>query len=118
MNYRNDRSRLIGSVVVVAALTFASGSIAAAAESTAQGLVVETVGKGSPAEIAEIAPGDVLLSWTRPSASSPTGGKLHSPFQLVRLERVEGPLGELVFTGRRGDQEKTFRLITSEHWQL
>src|SRR5687767_11573296 len=110
MDYGTWRNRLLGAVLGLTVLT--------AAHASADGIVVESVAKGSPAERAGLAVGDVLLSWERPAPLPAAGGELRSPFDLVRLERAEGPLGPLVFSGRRGDQAATFRLVTSEHWQL
>ena len=70
------------------------------------GVVVEEVQPGYAAHRAGLVAGDVLVSWERaptpPANPEPARGELHSPFDLVWVEREESSRGQVSLRGTRG----------------
>ena len=77
------------------------------------GVVVEAVAASSAAAKAGVAPGDVLLSWSRaatPSEPRPAEGTIESPFDIGDLRTEQFPRGPLTLRGRRGEEAMTWTL--------
>jgi CHAT domain-containing protein/tetratricopeptide (TPR) repeat protein len=66
-------------------------------------------------------PGDVVLSWSSPAAPPafprPSGGEARLPYDLLDAEIEEAPRRAVLLRGRRGEEEKEWRLATGE-WGL
>jgi tetratricopeptide (TPR) repeat protein len=71
-----------------------------------QGIVVVSVSKYSEAANVGIKAGDVLLSWTRGSRN----GTFESPFDLMRIEVEQSPLGTVLIEGIRHSQRQRWEL--------
>ncbi len=78
-----------------------------------QGLVVVSVAQNSEAATAGISPGDVLHSWYR----GLTGKVIESPFDLMRIEVEQGPLGTVTIVGSRQSHKNTWKL-GQEEWAI
>jgi CHAT domain-containing protein/Tfp pilus assembly protein PilF len=94
------------SMIVVLALQSAGSAVVFEAQSALPaGIVVEQVTKDGSAAKAGIEPGDVVLSWSRPSAPpanpDPAQGTIGSPFELDRLETEQSPRGSVTLSGTR-----------------
>lgn len=69
------------------------------------GVVIDQVGKPSEAEKAGFHAGDVLVTWSRGTEH----GVLESPFDLLRANIEQRPLGEVEIRGFRGPQPMSWR---------
>jgi CHAT domain-containing protein/Tfp pilus assembly protein PilF len=76
-----------------------------------QGVVVESVAKGSDAERAGLAVGDTILSWSQGDRH----GSITSPFEFAAMEFEVAPRGEAVFEGSRGTASSKW-LLKAEKW--
>src|SRR5262245_23756711 len=74
------------------------------------GVVVDEVCPDSAAAAAGMRTGDVILSWSRPSAPGDGRRSIQSPFELAQLEVEEAPRGEIVLIGERNQAETTWTL--------
>jgi len=63
-----------------------------------QGLIVETIAKGSEGEKAGLTHGDIILNWAR---SDVKGEEIESPFDLSEIEIEQGPRGRVTLEGTR-----------------
>lgn len=70
------------------------------------GIVVERVVKGSEADKAGLREGDVLLRWTRATAS----GSLIFPLDLTYVEVEQRPRGKVTITGMRDNQQQDWKM--------
>ncbi len=78
--------------------------------------VVQAAGPGGAALQAGIRPGDLLVSWSRgepPVASGPVA----SPFDLLRVEIEQAPLGRITLQGSRDGKPFSATLAPGE-WKL
>jgi len=107
--------------------SFAAGLVsllvsgAAVAGLSASGVVVERVAPGGTAATAGLAPGDVLVEWSRaaspPANPAPASGRFLSPFDVREVEVEQSPRGELTVLGLRGDQPLQM-VIPSGRWRM
>lgn len=82
----------------------AAGS--ASAEQLQPGVVVETVVQGSEGEKAGLKEGDVLLQWTRGTAT----GTFTLPFDLNYLEVEQRSRGQVAISGLRDNQQHDWKM--------
>jgi CHAT domain-containing protein/tetratricopeptide (TPR) repeat protein len=75
------------------------------------GVVVEEVNKNYAAAAAGLRKGDILLRWKRGNAS----GKIHSPFDLWKLEWEQGTLGTVTISGSRANQNRSW-IMGHDSW--
>ena len=70
------------------------------------GAVVEEVANNSEADHTGLRGGDILLSWVSARAAGP----IESPFDLLRVEIEQAPLGAVTLEGLRGSEKRTWTL--------
>jgi CHAT domain-containing protein len=116
------KDRLIA--VVLLALVCAEGAMAqvasissavknAATDLVQPGVVVEKLDQGSRAAKAGLREGDVLLSWSRGTAT----GTMTSPFAVRKLEIEQSPLGAVTLEGLRRGQRQSW-VISQPDWKM
>jgi len=103
---------LAGCLTAGGATSVAAPSSSPADEATA-GLLVESVRDGSAAAAAGIKPGDILHEWTGEQAA----GVFVSPFDVLAVEREQGPRGLLQLCGRR-DNERVDFALQGDDWGI
>ncbi|HWN41233.1 MAG TPA: CHAT domain-containing tetratricopeptide repeat protein [Thermoanaerobaculia bacterium] len=94
--------------VLLMTITLAAGSAWAADSALAEGVIVETIGKGSALERAGVQLGDTLLSWKQKIGQDEEIGTLHSPFDWIWLEIERAPRGKLQLFGKRNGHPISF----------
>ena len=79
-----------------------------------RGVVIGSVDEGSVLEKAGVEPGDVVLSWRRPSAGNrePAGGELRTSFDWEWLLMEQAPLGPIELVGK-----DTTWTVGLGHWE-
>lgn len=70
------------------------------------GVIVEEVIPDYGAETAGIQKGDVLLSWSRGTSS----GTIESPFEIIKLDTEQRPLGVVLIEGRRNHEKREWKM--------
>ncbi len=77
------------------------------------GIVVESVTKGTQAERLGLQPGDKLLSWSRGSQR----GSFYLPIELVQISVEQASRGLVSVHGQRGEKERVW-LFGSDDWGI
>ena len=68
------------------------------------GVIVESVGRNSEAEKADLQEGDVLLGWSCRDAK----GEIESPFDVTWIHIEQAPRGAVMLEGLRGAEKRTW----------
>jgi CHAT domain-containing protein len=87
--------------------------LAASTPTPLSGVTVETVEAGGEGQKAGMQQGDIILEWSRGSAS----GKITSPFDLADLELDQQAWGTVTISGLRGAEKREWRL-GSDPWKV
>ncbi|HSK42998.1 MAG TPA: tetratricopeptide repeat protein, partial [Candidatus Binatia bacterium] len=101
------RLALVPAVLLLAYSVFGQTTAgSASADQLQPGVVVEKVAQGSEGEKAGLKEGDVLLQWTRGTAT----GTFRLPFDLNYLEAEQRSRGQVAITGLRDSQQHDWKM--------
>jgi CHAT domain-containing protein/Tfp pilus assembly protein PilF len=73
------------------------------------GIVVESVAKHSEGDKAGLSEGDLILAWSRAQSR----GEIRSPFDLTNVEIEQGPRGQVILEGLRGEVKQSWTMGSS-----
>jgi CHAT domain-containing protein/Tfp pilus assembly protein PilF len=82
-------------------------------DAPAPGVRVLSVDKNSAAEKAGLQKGDIILGWSRGQES----GKIETPFDFGWVDIEQRPRGEMVLTGTRAGERKSW-VLKDENWSM